>query len=424
MTILVPGIDNHLTIKDNGDGTETVRFVDLEDIDLPNAAGKLDRGEGYVRLRIDGSGLLAGNTAYSQTFGWLEQTHRVQHETHSDPFVKKERFSGTVTSVGTANNTLDVGDSIGASSLTNAIDETKQYYVEIVAGDHVGHRFELDEAATLTAGGKVLLLNTDTGTSTGEGRYSTDILNHLPALAGDTLVLREHRTLADLCPPDLFSATNSHKSADRVLFLNDASSFDIIWMYDGSVHDNIHRWVERRTVTYVGVGASRVIRPGDAFYVNPAGGQVTLLHVGAVRENPLVRRLRAGWNFVGNPWPVDRHAAPDQPGVSPDSPRIVPDLGMTTANGFTGDLSIGSADKIQLWSADQSENFGVEGYTGYYFLEGDLSSLGLGMRSHWTAVRVPDLSDQNTMPVLMKGRGMFLNLQSPIDHWIIPSPVE
>ena len=49
--------DNRVSITDNGDGTETVQFVDLEDIDLPNAAGKLALGEGYIRLRIDGIGL-------------------------------------------------------------------------------------------------------------------------------------------------------------------------------------------------------------------------------------------------------------------------------------------------------------------------------------------------------------------------------
>ena len=98
---------------------------------------------------------------------------------------------------------------------------------------------------------------------------------------------------------------------------------------------------------------------------------------------------------------------------------------MTRANGFHGDLSIEKADKIQLWSADKRENFGVEGYTGYYLLDGDLTSLGLGLRKSldFWSVSVPDLSDTNTLPVLSVGRGMFLNLQSPVDHWILPDPI-
>ena len=282
---------------------ETVQFVDLENIDLPNFAGKLIAGEGYVRLRIDGTGPLSGNSSHTQTFGWFEKTHLVQHETASDPFVKEDLFSGRITAVETAGNTIDLSDSVGNGSISTAIDEAKEYYVEVVAGDHEGHRFEIDEAATLQESGKILRLSSETSGDAGEADYHTDALEDLPDLAGDALVLREHRTLSELCPPSRFTATNTSESADRLLFLNDSNSFDILWMYDGSVHDHVHRWVERRTVTYADEGASRLIRPCDAFYLNPRGGTATLLYLGAVRENQLVCPLKAGWNFVGNPWP-------------------------------------------------------------------------------------------------------------------------
>ncbi|MEZ5325582.1 MAG: SdrD B-like domain-containing protein [Verrucomicrobiales bacterium] len=412
--------DSHVAITDNGDGTETVKFVDLEDIDLPLGAGKLNNGEGYVRLRIDGSGSLSGNTSFTQTFGWLEQVFRAQHETGSDPFVKADLFTGVVTSFNGKGNTIDVSGSIGTGNLGAILAPSKQYYLEVIAGDHVGHRLEIDEAATRAGNGKAVYVSS-TG---GEALASTSSLENLPVLVSDTIALREHRTLSELCPADAFAATNSHTSADRILFFNGINSFDITWMYDGSVHDGVHRWVERRTVTYADIGSSRIIHPAEAFYVEPQSGSVSLLQVGAVRANPFVQRLQSGWNFVGNPWPADRHAAPDQVGVSPDRETTVSDLGMTTANGFHGNLSVGKADKIQLWSADRSENFGVEGYTGYYLLQGDLTSLGLGMRNHWTKVSTPNLEDQNTAPVLLKGRGMFLDMQNAIDRWVIPAPTQ
>ena len=237
------------------------------------------------------------------------------------------------------------------------------------------------------------------------------------------LVVREHRVLSDVCPPHQFLATESHGTADRVFFLNSVSSFDIIWMYDGSVHNGVPRWIDRKSVTFADAG-DRVVRSGDAFFLHPRGGAVTVLHLGEVRENRFVRPVKAGWNFVGNPWPVDRHAAPDQLGVAPDSETAVVDLRMTLGSGFNGSQKVTEADQVQLWKADQSENYGLEGYTGYYLLDGDFTDLGLGIRSHWTKMGVPDLADENTALKLQKCRGMFLRLGQPISDWVIPDPGE
>ena len=412
--------DSHIAIADNGDGTETVRYLDLEDIELPNGAGKMNRSEGYVRLRINGTGALSGITSHTQTFGWFEQVFRAQHETASDPFVKVSLFTGMVTSFSSAANTIDISESVGTGNLATILASTRRSYLEIIAGDYVGHRFEIDEAATRAGTGTSVYVSS--GNS--EAVANTSMLASLAVLVGDTIALREHRTLSELCPPDAFAATNSHATADRILFFNGTNSFDITWMYDGSAHDDVRRWVERKTVTYADIGQSRVIRPTEAFYLHPQGGSVTLLHVGAVRENPLVRQLQVGWNFIGNPWPTERHPGPDQAGVAPDNATTAASLGMTTGNGFRGNLSVSKSDKIQLWSADRSENFGVEGYTGYYLLQGDLTPLGLGLRNHWTKLATPNLEDQNTVPVLMKGRGMFLDMQHAIDQWLIPAPTE
>ena len=406
-----------VTIVDNGDGSETVTHTDLE------AIAGLGAGEGYVRLKLEGTGAIAGAESFSQVFGWYERTVGVQCETSSDPFVKKESFGGLIDSVNTGANTIDVNGSVGNGDLTTVIDSAKQYYVEVVAGDHEGHRFEIDEAATLAGDGKTLHVNTDVSLPTSEGNFNTATLADLGSLAGDTIVLREHRVMEDLFPTTGFTATISATTADRVLFFNNASSFNIYWMFNGSAPiGGVKRWVSSGDVTYTDEGPLRVVRPCESYYVHPKGSTQTLLHVGIVRTNALVCPLKAGWNFVGNGWPVDRHAAPDQAGVLPDLTVGVSDLGLTVPSGCTGSLSRTTSDQIQLWLADDPANAGAEGYQGYFLLNGDLSAFGLGVRSHWTSIGNTSLSDTNTTPGPRKGHGMFLKMQSPVGDWKIPAP--
>ncbi|MEZ5323648.1 MAG: SdrD B-like domain-containing protein [Verrucomicrobiales bacterium] len=404
-----------VTVTSNGDGTETVKHSDLETI-----AG-MNGGEGYVRLRIDGtSGSINGETDYSKTFGWFEQTVGTQCETCGDPFVKKESFSGTIDSVNIGAGTIDVSTSVGTGSFADLINGAKNYYIEVLDGANEGHRLELDEAATVGGDGSTLHINLDVSTSTTEGNYNTDALADLTDLAGALIVLREHRVIDELFPVSDFVATNTHVSADRLLFFNAASSFNIYWAYDGSAHDDVTRWASR--TSYDDQGQIRVIRPCEGFFIHPQNGGLTVRYVGMVRENALACPLKSGWNFVGNSWPADRQPAPDQAGVLPENVAVANDLGITIANGFTGSLSRSSSDQIQLWKADDPANLGAQGYTGYHLLNGDLTSLGLGVRSHWNAIGSTGLLDANGAVMLKAGRGMFLKQQSANDAWIIPAP--
>ncbi|MEZ5327484.1 MAG: SdrD B-like domain-containing protein [Verrucomicrobiales bacterium] len=424
VTQLNDDTDSHVTITVSADGTEEVRFIDLEDIDMPNSAGKLGT-EGYVRVRMDGSGDLAGETSYTRTFGWFEQTIATQCESSSDPFLKKESFSGVVDSVNVGASTLNVATAVGTGDLLAAIASGKQYYIEVVAGDHVGHRFELDEAATLGGDGKTLHISTDVSGPSSEGNYNTAALSSLTDLAADTIVVREHRTLEDAFPLDLYNETTSHSTADRILFLNHAAGYDVYWDYDGTLDlptAGVERWLLRGDSSGVGQGQVKVIRPCEGFFVHPRAGSVTRRSVGIVRENALRCPLKTGWNFIANPWTVDRHAAPDQAGILPDNTPTVNDLGLTRGNGFTGTASRGTADQIQTWLADEPANTGIEGYGGYYLLNADFSAFGLGMRDHWTKIGETGLEDDNTVSVLKSGRSFFLRMQNPVDDWVILVP--
>ncbi|MGK0190666.1 MAG: hypothetical protein ACI9R3_006496 [Verrucomicrobiales bacterium] len=64
----------------------------------------------------------------------------------------------------------------------------------------------------------------------------------------------------------------------------------------------------------------------------------------------------------------------------------------------------------------------MEGFTGYFLLDGDLSSIGLGERSHWTSMSGATLKDDNGTIVLRKGRSLYLKMITPIPDWTIPMP--
>lgn len=66
----------------------------------------------------------------------------------------------------------------------------------VVSGDHIGHRFEVDEASTLSGDGNTLHLSI----SGAEATHNTATLASLSDLASDTIVLREHRLLEDAFP--------------------------------------------------------------------------------------------------------------------------------------------------------------------------------------------------------------------------------
>ena len=74
-------------IVDNLNGFETVTWQNLESIPALNG------GAGYTRIKVTLATPAA--TAFTEVQGWLDHDIATQCETYSNPFLKKEVFSGT-----------------------------------------------------------------------------------------------------------------------------------------------------------------------------------------------------------------------------------------------------------------------------------------------------------------------------------------
>jgi hypothetical protein len=143
--------------------------------------------------------------------------------------------------------------------------------------------------------------------------------------------------------------------------------------------------------------SNTVIPPGVAVFVVHASENAvnTQLQIGDVRYNDFVRPLSAAGsrlNFVAQGYPLDA------------TPSV---LNMTTANGFTGKFSAGSASQIQDWIADTTLN--ATGYSVSYLLPGS---------SGWTQSGVGGSVTDNTL--FQHDRGAFVLVTADKNNWTHP----
>ncbi|MCB1224442.1 MAG: DUF11 domain-containing protein, partial [Verrucomicrobiales bacterium] len=349
----------------NGDGTETVCWRGLEV--LPG----MGDGSGFVRARVtldtnhDGT---AEATAYSDVQGWNRRHVEYQCETISHPFLKCDIYQGMVSSVG--GSTLQLGN-LGSESIESVFQPGRSYYIEVTMGDHEGHRFEVNEAAS---SGTTLVLDTASPLNT---------LTTVPStLQGDSIALREHWTYNDAFPPARFSGTNASSTSDRLLIYN-GSGYDQFWLYPNRGN---HRWVSSADATLNDVGVT-LLPPCHGLFVHPRVTSVDLILFGGVRANKAACPLGVAGTMLGNAWPMDQ------------SPN---DLGMSAANGFTGAPSASASDKIRIWRGDTILN--AEGFFTSYLL-------GTATRHYWTSEEDASLMNQNDENLFRATRAVFMMMK-------------
>ena len=289
-------------IRSNSDGTETVRYAEVS--------------SPFVRLKValdaDHNGTPEA-TATSATQGWHCNEFAVSQQTFSMPLLRDEVFAGTVSSV----------DGNVLTGIKPALVAGTAYYAEVISGALEGRRYEIDVAGSTSAG--------------------VSLASAPPAeLAGSRVVVRPHWTVGALFPVADYHATNSSKSADRVMFFDTAKqSYRVIWLYAST---NGPRWVRDGDATLADAGAT-VVGPADAVIVQPRTAPVSGLFIGEVRSWKFVVSLLKGSQFVGGGFPVAQSPA---------------DRAMTTS--FAG--TIETSDRIQLWKGDSTA--GATGYDSYH----------------------------------------------------------
>ncbi len=382
-----------ITTVDSGDCTETVTLHDLETLT------GLTGGKGVVRIRadLDDSGGGDGDidhTSHTETEGWTVTGLEICCRTYNNPYQRETTFTGTVAAVNgqilsfAANDDLDWLLSSGAS-----------FYLEITSGDNEGHRFDI-----VTASGNTVTLANDGDLHSGAAPFNTLTGPPPASLAGDSVAIRRHWTLAETFPIRGLGASDSQSIADQVqIFVS--GGWVIYWLHDSNDADPLTaRWVDAADGGMTDKGAI-VIPPGQGVFFNNRTAVTSLLACGEIRPNDFVRPHAPGNNLVGGGYPISQSA--NGPGGR----------SMSLATGFSGSTDFKTADSIFVWKADAT--IGAPGYDSYYLLGGIPSQPAL---TRWIKVGDASILARDTEVLLQGNRSVITRTAAGIPAHTVPSP--
>ncbi|MFN0077631.1 MAG: SdrD B-like domain-containing protein [Prosthecobacter sp.] len=363
------------TITPGPGGTETATYANLASVPA------LSLGQGFVRIKVSGG----ATTARSEVAGWATRSLTTGCQTCNVPFLKCEVFAGAVD--GVLGSSLNLTTSAGAGGdLAAQFTAEREYYVEVVAGDHAGQRFEINEA-TCTATSVAIDTNSPRNT------LGTTIPT---TLAGDRIVVREHQRLQELFAPADFTHTNSPATTDRLLFHNKLTgAFQVYWLYTNA--PGSPQWVDTGDAALLDAG-SRVVDVCEGLFVHPKGHPVTLVLSGYVRSNAMACPLVAGANLLGNGWPLV---------MNPTTRKLLP------TDGFTGGNSSNVADRVQFWNQDDDPS--ASGYTGHFLLNA-------GALQQWSRTADASVVNENSTGLFQALRAHFAQPRSARPNYLIPNP--
>ncbi len=375
------------TVTDNGDGSETVRILDLQGL-----TGMPDIGFVRMRVRLDANGdSIYEATATTETGGWQHSAWGTECRTYSNPFVSCPPFSGIVDSVN--GQQIILGASASGLNLAAVMPPGSLYYLEVTSGDLAGHRFDV----TATGTGTLSLAN-DSSLVADTAPYNT-LTGALPAsLAGDSFVIRVHWTLGQMFPVEAFSGTTSQETADQVQTFSNGA-YTSYWLYDDGV--STPRWV-RMDDTLLADQGGKVVPPGQGIFIRCLEQPGSLLAYGKVRQNDFVLPLMAGNNLVSSAYPLA------------ESPLS---RGMTIPNGFDGDRDFKKADEIFIWRGDLTQ--GASGYDTYFLLDGAPVQPAL---RRWAKVGDATLAPRDSSLLFTGNHSAFIKLNAALPSHRITRP--
>lgn len=323
-------------VTDNGDGTETVTWANIHDID-GNALVTADRG--FVRLYVDPCFL---DPSWTLVQGWHRSVVDGKRQTHGRNFSSMPVFTGFIDSTsGSQINTPTSGKGADLSGLL--LDPAALYYLELTSGPAEGERFDL-----ASGGVDSFTLNLGSGNNT---------LGALPSgLAGSYFVIRRHETLGEIYPNAEWDAAGSVGNADQVLLYGGTG-------YTTYFNLNLTGAWARQGASFASQNGL-IIAPGTGMLVvHAAPNDVNeILQFGDLRYNDFRRPLAlgtTGLNFTSLGFPFDNTPA---------------GLDMTIPNGFVGSTAAGSSSQILNLAGDTVVN--TTGWTTSFLL-----SLGGDWRS-------------------------------------------
>jgi hypothetical protein len=254
-----------------------------------------------------------------------------------------------VTAIGSSDS-----DSVSATESVNDIGALlaagKEYYLEVVSGPtdktepHVGHRFEVDESATINAG-------TPNADIVLEPFASINTTTTIPDLTGYRVELRPHVTMAEAFVKEPLYAAFDLGLADQIQIYN-GSSFTAYYLLGSNGEGDFKIW---GTFNFQSVD-DLIVPPGSGLLYkrsNRAPANVDLVISGKVRANPFFQNLAPGFNFVSEAFPIP--ASFNSRDTFPDEFDAAFDIGLADqvqvydGSGFTTYFLAGGANTIKIW---------------------------------------------------------------------------
>ena len=364
------------TVTYNPDGTEWATYANIAPL-APTSPSQFFR----IRLELDADfNGTAETTSYTETAGYYRRTYGTAIETLCIPFLSCNTFAGKIDSV--IGQTLSIASSIATGDFTTTLTIGVPYYIEVLVGDHAGHRFEVNETASLP---NAIAIDT------------TSPLNTLPTLpatlAADRIAVRRHHTLDSFFHKPHFNATNDPATAARVLFF-ESGNFRTYWLFRAGGNPY---WVQAGDNLLRNVG-TRIIPPSEGLYVNPRSSTPTLTLTGKVRSTPFVTPLLVGPNLIAGGWPMTQ--SPTQ-------------RAYTASSGLTGSLAPASSDRLLFWLGDTTP--AASGYDGHFLFRS-------GTVSFWTTEQNSSFINENNLPLLKPLRATLLRSKIGLPTHTQPNP--
>lgn len=326
------------------------------------------------------AGTIASSHAQNATtdpVGFQTKTIPVGVTPLSNPLINSNTLSAQVSANTASVLSLSTSDNLGTilSSTENA---GYPFYVEVLSGALEGERWEVNTSATIASGDGTVTIDISSPNNTSTLTTSS--------LAGSTIALRKHITLAQLQSffnPALVGNNNA-ASADQLSIYNSSTDTFTNYFLRG---DNV-TWRIQGTTT---IASKFAIPPGTGFLITKRQSPTTFTSVGSVRTNDFSFPMPQGPSFRASGYPISYSPA---------------GLGGTIANGWTGNNNANSADQLQVYNAS------TDTFTNY-FLRAD----GITWRIQGTTTAVT--SDQ-----LFSDNSAFMVLKRQADtNYVLVSPV-
>lgn len=275
------------------------------------------------------------------------------------------------------------GNALSLSGETNVgakLSTGEPYYIEVYSGTLKGDRIDINTSSTISAANGTVVLDSASGNNT----YAVgSIANQLD---GATVALRKHVTLEQVqsMASSSLVGNNTAGSADQVQLYNPINqAYDSYFLRSDGI-----TWRKVGTTT----SANKVaIPPGTGVFISKKTSAVDLTSTGTVRQNDFSSPYKVGLQLLAPGFPLE---------ASPSS------LGATTANGWTGNNTAGSADQIQVYNPSN------QAYDAY-FLRGD----GTTWRKVGTTTTV------TTSNVISGGNAYFASRKAADENNILVNPI-